>query len=151
MNLKLADQVRAMALMKYVMPAKKAGKKELSVAVRSLLKDLEEVDFPLNYTPLVCSAIKTQGFQRENGLEITSIDGPKSQTGTTVVIHYRIVEKDLGFSVRDEARNSAAETPEQRANRLVKKLRGLLRQEITNYGGTEAFMRWMRSEDEDAA
>jgi hypothetical protein len=44
------------------------------------------------------------------------------------------------------------ETPEEKAFRLTEALRGLLKDEIAAYGGTEGFMRWVRSdEDEDAA
>jgi hypothetical protein len=44
------------------------------------------------------------------------------------------------------------ESPKERAFRLTEKLRGLLKEEIAAHGGTEGFMRWVRSdEDEDAA
>lgn len=150
MATKLADKVRAMALQRYVQPAKRAGMSQFSIAVKNLQKELEAGDFPLNYTPLVCNSIKTKGFQRENQLEIIRIDGPKSQTGTRVVVHYRI----LGH-----AQNSAGDPPEmrapseserERAGRLVEGLRGLLRQEIRKQGGSEAFVQWVRSDDEDA-
>lgn len=42
------------------------------------------------------------------------------------------------------------ETPAERAFRLTEKLRGLMKDEIAAHGGTEGFMRWVRS-DEDAA
>jgi hypothetical protein len=44
-----------------------------------------------------------------------------------------------------------AEDPSARAFRLTEKLRGLLKEELAEYGGGEAFLRWIRSEDEDAA
>jgi hypothetical protein len=44
------------------------------------------------------------------------------------------------------------ETPAERALRLTEKLRGLMQDEIAAHGGTEGFMRWVRSdEDEEAA
>ena len=146
MDLRLADQVRAMALLKYVGPAKKAGSMEFSIAVKDLLKDLETVNFPLNYTPLVCNSIKTKGFQLENNLEITRVDGPKSQTGTRVVVHYRIV--GVGNAAGNAARN---EDPGARAKRLTEGLRGLLKRELADKGGAEGFIQWVRSDDEDAA
>jgi len=45
---------------------------------------------------------------------------------------------------------SGTEDPGDRAFRLTEKLRGLLKNEIAAYGGGEAFMRWVRSEDEDS-
>lgn len=151
MDAKLADKVRAIALEKYIEPAKKAGNTEFSIAVKDLLKDLERVDFPLNYTPLVCNSIKTKSFQRENHLKITRIDGPKSQTGTRVVVHYRVLEEkdSLDHEVAFEDRQN--EMPSERAQRLTEGLRGLLRQELAQRGGAEAFVRWIRSDDEDAA
>lgn len=146
MDLKLADQVRAMALLKYVGPAKNAGSTEFSIAVKDLLRDLETVNFPLNYTPLVCNSIKTKSFQQENNLQITRIEGPKSQTGTRVIVHYRIM--GAGNAAGNAAQN---ESPGDRARRLTEGLRGLLKKELAARGGAEGFIQWVRSEDEDAA
>lgn len=41
------------------------------------------------------------------------------------------------------------ESSKDRACRLTESLRGLLREEIAEHGGAEAFVRWVRSEDED--
>jgi hypothetical protein len=151
MESSLADQVRTIALLKYVEPAKKAGSAEFSIAVKDLLKDLETVNFPLNYTPLVCNSIKTKSFQRENNLEITHIDGPKSQTGTRVVVHYRVVGEKMSKSSRSAEKGSLHETAAERADRLTKNLRGLLKKELAEHGGAEGFIQWVRSDDEDAA
>lgn len=42
------------------------------------------------------------------------------------------------------------ESSEDRAYRLRESLRGLLREEIADHGGAEAFVHWVRSEDEEA-
>jgi len=151
MNDSLADKVRAMALEKYVKPAKKAGLTEFSIAVKNLQKDLEAGDFPLNYTPLVCNSIKTRSFQRENHLEITRIDGPKSQTGTRVVVHYRVVGEGQGSTMPSADMGGPDESPRNRSRRLTERLRGLLRQELASRGGAEVFVRWVRSDDEEGA
>lgn len=148
MTIKLADQVRSVAIQKYVQPAKRAGSAEFSIAVKDLLRDLEPTNFPPNYTPLVCNSIKTKGFQRENNLEITRVEGPKSQTGTRVVVHYRVLGR--GHQGPDE-RGLPDESAQDRAKRLVQRLRGLLRNEIKVQGGSQAFVRWVRSDDEDAS
>lgn len=140
-----------MALERYVQPAKKAGSTEFSIAVRSLQKDLEAGDFPLNYTPLVCNSIKTKSFQRDNHLEIIRIDGPKSQTGTRVVVHYRVVDEGAGGGGMHADKKKQSEAPRDRAQRLTEGLRGLLKKELADRGGAEAFVRWVRSDDEDAA
>jgi len=43
----------------------------------------------------------------------------------------------------------AEELPSEKASRLCESLRGLLKEELKEYGGGEAFIRWIRSEDED--
>lgn len=43
------------------------------------------------------------------------------------------------------------EDPAARALRVSEGLRGILKKELEEYGGGEAFLRWIRSEDEDAA
>ncbi|MGC2160561.1 MAG: hypothetical protein WA634_01505 [Silvibacterium sp.] len=151
MKISLADQVRAMALERYVQPAKKAGSTEFSIVVRNLQKDLEAGDFPLNYTPLVCNSIKTKSFQRDNHLEIIRIDGPKSQTGTRVVVHYRVVDEGAGGDGMHADKKNQSEAPRDRAQRLTEGLRGLLEKELADRGGAEAFVRWVRSDDENAA
>ncbi len=154
MDLQLSDQVRAVAQAEFVRPASRAGKEGFSIPVRDLMKSLEARGFPRNHTPQICSALQTKKFLRENGLEIVDIDGPDSKMSTTVVVHYRIKGNVPGLESNPRAESpvdSKEEEPQARAKRLVDKLRGLLKQEIADYGGAEAFMRWVRSEDEDAA
>jgi hypothetical protein len=53
----------------------------------------------------------------------------------------------------DESMNSgpdpADESPEARARRLGESLRGLLKEEMAEYGGAEGFIRWVRGYDEE--
>jgi len=154
MNLTLSDQIRALAHAKFVKPALDAGRKEISIPVRELMGTLEAQGFPRNHTPQVCNALQTRKFLRSNGLKITGIDGPKSKTSTTVVIHYSIIgdatgRDDLSGTAKPIAPN--VEDPEARARRLTDSLRGLLKKEIAAHGGAEAFIHWVRSDDEDAA
>ena len=57
----------------------------------NVLDDLAPLGFPTNNTPQVCNALRSDKFLRENGLEITAVDGPPSKLSTTVVVHYRAV------------------------------------------------------------
>jgi hypothetical protein len=153
MDSSLSDKVRATAKTKYIQPAKQAGKREVSIAVRDLLKDdLDKAGFPGNRVPSVCSAIRTRGFLRENGLEIISIDGPASKTSPTVVFHYRIKDENPGGgggASSPPAVPSSEELPRERAKRLVAELRGLLKIDLAEHGGVEGFMRWVRGHDEE--
>lgn len=154
MSLKLSDQVRTVAHVKFVKPALDAGRREVSIPVRELMGILEEQGFPRNHTPQICNALQTEKFLRANGLRITGIDGPKSKTSTTVVIHYRITGNMSGPdrpAGTVKAASPNPEDPEARAQRLTDSLRGLLKKEIAAHGGTEAFIRWVRSDDEVGA
>lgn len=75
---------------------------------------------------------------------------------TTVVVRYRVANSGVQPNTRKNPAEGGEidpneETPSARAFRLTEKLRGLLKEELAEYGGGEAFLRWIRSEDEDAA
>lgn len=151
-----SEQVRAVALEKYVQPALRAGKRQFSVSVKDLLQDLVSQGFPAGNTPQVCTALRKKEFLRENGLEIEGVDGPPSKISTTVVFRYRVANADVAPGTsRPELENEQAdlngETPEQWAHRMTGKLYGLMKDEMAAFGGGEAFLRWVRSEDEDEA
>jgi len=147
---KLSDQVRSVAKDRYVRPAIRSGKTDFSIKVRSVLDDLVPLGFPANNTPQVCNALRSDKFLRENGLEITSVDGPPSKLSTTVIVHYRVVGSEMGNSQVGGTRH-LAEDGAARAKRLTEALRGLLKEELKEHGGAEAFVRWVRSDDEEAA
>lgn len=147
----LSDHVRSVAVEKYVRPALLAGKRQFSVAVKDLMKELQVTGFPPGNYPQVCTALRAGKFLRENGLEIEAIDGPPSGLSTTVVVRYRVansapVTAPSTLTVGGSA--EPGELPAARAHRLFEGLRGLLKEELAEYGGGEAFIRWMRSEDE---
>jgi len=156
MNRGLSDKIRIMAKTKYVIPAIDAGKGQFSIRVRDLLEDLKPEGFPSGHTPQICSALQTSKFLQENRLEITGIDGPPSKVSPTVVVHYRVTDclEKPGTEknpVEEITVDPSREDPDAWAFRLTEKLRGLLKDELAEYGGGEAFLRWIRSEDEDAA
>jgi hypothetical protein len=154
MNRGSSDQVRAIAKEKYVKPALDSGKTRFSVAVKDIWEDLVAQGFPPANVPQVCTALRKKEFLRENGLEIEGIDGPPSKQSTTVVVRYRVSGiKSLAQGMERAPDNKPTvadgETPEQWALRVTDKIRGLLKNEIAEMGGAEAFIRWVRSEDED--
>ena len=153
-----SDLVRSVTAKRYIQPAILAGKSRFSVAVKDIMQELQERGFPPGNYPQVCTAIKTGKFLRENGLEIEAIDGPPSGLSTTVVVHYRVMNSGALVGREPESASSSAppaavnepeETSQARADRLTEKLRGLLKDELAEYGGAEGFIRWIRSEDDD--
>jgi hypothetical protein len=155
MNSGLSDLVRTVAQERYVKPAKQAGKLQFSIRVRDLLNDLQTEGFPAGHTPQICSALQTSKFLRENGIQIEGTDGPPSKQSPTVVVHYRVASETVQHGVRNDLPENAREpvneeTPEEWAHRTTSKLQGLLKNEIAEMGGAQAYMRWVRSDDEEA-
>jgi len=151
-----SEQVRAVALERYVGPALLAGRTRFSVAVKDLMHDLVATGFPPGNTPQVCTALRKKAFLRENGLEIEEIVGPPSKQSPTVVVRYRVanpvVKPNPGKRPPENAVAEASEeTPEEWAHRLTEKMSGLLKEELAEYGGGEAFLRWVRGYDEEDA
>jgi hypothetical protein len=149
-----SEEVRALVAEKYVLPELREGKSHFSVAVKDVLADLVAKGFPPANLPQVCTAMRKRSFLREHGIEIEGIDGPPSKMSTTVVYRYRRADQQPrpARPTEQSADDSViTETPEEWAHRLTGKLSGLLKEELAEYGGGEAFLRWVRSEDENAA
>lgn len=145
----LSDRIRVLAREKHVEPARRSGQTEFSIRVRDLIDEAEARGLPTKQsTPPYCTSIQTGEFLRDNGVEITRVDGPRSKLSTTVVVHYRFLHLETTAA---RAANLSSESAEEKAYRLTEKLRGLLKDELAAYGGGEAFLRWVRSENEDAA
>jgi len=158
MSTGLSEKIRQLARIRYVDPSIRAGEHKISIRVRDILDDMNAEGLPgTGHTPQICSALQTGKFLRENGLEISKVEGPPSGQSPTVVIHYRIAHRNAGArrgasQQQEEGRLvEKAETPEEWAHRMTGKICGLLKDEITAMGGTEAFIRWVRSEDEEDA
>lgn len=151
MSVGLSDQIRSFARSKYVAPALRDGRHEFSIRVKDILSN-EHI--PLRNTPQVCDALMGRRFLRDNDLEIEAVDGPPSKRSSTVVIHYRVVQPESapGYASQGATNHQPApgEDAAARAARLTEKLAGILKQELTEYGGSEPFLRWVRSQKEDA-
>ena len=150
MEIKWSDQIRHEAEKNYVKPAIEAGEDHFSIRVRDLLTHLQKAGFPRGNTPRICSALQTTKFLKDNGLEIEGIEGPPSKMSPTVVFKYRVTNPEKHTS---SAKHPIIpmEEPAERAHRLTEKLRGILKEELAAYGGGEAFLRWVRSDDEEAS
>jgi hypothetical protein len=151
-----SERVRTITAEKYIQPALRGGKDRFTVAVRDVLRDLVAEGFPAGNIPQVCSALRKREFLRANGIEIEGIDGPPSGMSTTVVYRYRVAgsatkQTTVAGQLTLEPTRSHGETPENRAHRLGGELRGLLKEELAQFGGGEAFLRWVRGYDEEDA
>jgi hypothetical protein len=159
MNIGLSDRIRELATNKYVKPAITAGHATFSIRVRDLLNDLRAEGVPPRNTPQICNALVTSKFLRDNDLVLDKVEGPPSLQSPTVVVHYRVATRERApampvESVSNDPKPRQAEFHEDasaRAFRLTEKLRGILKEELAEYGGAEGFMRWIRSDDDEEA
>jgi hypothetical protein len=138
-----ANFIRTFAAEGYVKPALKRGESTFSIPVKVVEAELKKAGLPIGRTPLVCSALRGKKFQEENKILLDHWDGPPSGQSTTVVFHYRVAGTGKG--------SHGQETPAERAFRLTEKLRGIMKEEIASHGGAEGFIRWVRSDEDDAA
>ena len=144
MAFELSDKVRAFAEHEYVAPARREGRKRFAIQVRDVWNSLVEREgFPRQNVPQVCNALRSRKFLNPLGLEIEKVEGPPSQTSTTVVFHYRFRGEPSGELVKpsDEAQSGDGGSP-------IEKLYGLMRKEFAAYGGGEAFLKWLRTDPE---
>lgn len=151
MKTSLSDQIRRVAKEKYVDPAIRTGQKEFSIPVRGMLDSLLSSGFPRNHTPQICNSIQTSKFLTPNGLQIIRVEGPPSGQSSTVVVHYRIAEGSVRATAQGPDSMSGETDAAERAKRLTNRLKGLLSEELAEHGGAEAFVRWIRSDDKEAA
>lgn len=147
MAMKQSDRVRGIVMREYVKPALDSGNLKISIRAGDVLKYAEATaDFPRGRTPLVCNVLQSKKLLEEAGLEIESIDGPPSRQSRRVVVHYRVSDPTRV----QNGSGSIVETPTERAHRLTEKLRGLMKDVIAAHGGAEGFIRWVRSDEDEA-
>ncbi|MBI1792192.1 MAG: hypothetical protein HYR60_32110 [Acidobacteria bacterium] len=79
-----SDEVRQFAVEQYVRPAQSRGERSFSVIVGDVHRALGF----RNRVPLVCAALKSNKFLRENRVSLKQVQGPPSGLSTTVTITY---------------------------------------------------------------
>ncbi len=155
MRIAQSDRVREIVRKEYVAKAKERGQQRFSVSARDVLQRAEaDPAFPRARTPLICNVLQSRKLLDEDQLEIERIDGPPSRQSRTVVVHYAFRDSATKVGVIpniESLHRGHEETPEERAFRLTEKLRGLMKEEIAAHGGGDAYLRWVRGMDEEAA
>ena len=139
-----SDEIRHEAMRRFVDPARVSGKREFTISVKELMKAFP-AEFSLERQGQFCSALRTRNFLSQNGLELVAVHGPASKRSTTVSYVYRFRPACDEAAMTTQPMSEAAAREE--AHRLVNGLRGLLKEEIADFGGTEAYMRWVRSDE----
>ena len=145
MSDRLTDRIRSYVMAEYVIPARRQGKQKLTVSVREVRSALGKHESMRGKSVVICQALQSRKFMEQSAMVVDSIDGPPSKKSPTVVMHYELI----GSEANDANASSVAapETPEEWAARVTGKLWGLMREELSAYGGGEAFVKWVRSEE----
>jgi hypothetical protein len=139
-----SELIRRRAWERYIAPQIQKGVKLIELPIKPLMKELESEGFPPNHPRQFCTALQKRSFLQEKNLVLNRVDGPPSGTSTTVVLHFSY-RGDRSDSDREWPGDSAAE----RAKPAMDKLYGLMKEEIAAHGGAEAFIRWVRSDDDE--
>jgi hypothetical protein len=140
-----SERVRDLARREYVEPARGAST-VVRIPFGEFKAKLVKSGFPASNANQVATPLESERlFLAPLGLELVS---PKGQPRTVdSTLEFRFIGEpavDRGPEVQAERTRRALEAAD--------KLRGLLKDEIAAFGGAEAFIRWVRSEeDEDAA
>jgi hypothetical protein len=121
-----ADEIRDYGTKTFVIPARQRGQKRFSIRVGDIVRELRLY----RSIPAVCSALKTQEFQRANHLRLVDATGPKSGLSTTVVYTYEFVDQERPPDVAADAWS---------------RLRGAMKGVFAELGGGEAYLRAERS------
>ena len=121
-----ADEIRDYGTKTFVIPARQKGQKRFSIRVGDVVRALRLY----RSIPAVCSALKTQEFQRANHLKLVDATGPKSGLSTTVVFTYEFVDQ---------------ERPSDGSVDAWSRLRGALKDVFAELGGGEAYLQAERS------
>jgi hypothetical protein len=137
-----SDRVREIAEREYVEPAR-ATRGIIRIPFGDLKVKLVRLGFPSSHANQVATPLESEKFWGTNGLELLTPKGQPRTVGS--VLEFRFVD---GEAV---GQSQPKETPAEKAHRLTEKLRGLLKDELAAYGGGEAFLKWMRSEGDEAA
>jgi hypothetical protein len=121
-----ADEIRDYGAKTFVVPARQKGQKRFSIRVGDVVRELRLY----RSIPAVCSALKTQEFQRANHLKLVDATGPKSGLSTTVVFTYEFVDQ---------------EGPSDASVDAWSRLRGAMKAVFAELGGGEAYLRAERN------
>ena len=122
------DRVRRFAAQLYIDPARNRGETTVKIHSGTLGKSLVEgkVLAP-NRFPIICNALSSNKFQKENRVTLLDTKAPPSGRSSTVTYVYRL-EPLPGPRQENDNEDS-----------LFMKMRGLLKKDYKKLGGAESF------------
>jgi 5-methylcytosine-specific restriction protein B len=131
-----ANEVRKFARQKYVEPALQRRERKIQIRAGDVHKQLTLK----NRVPLVCQALESEIFLKENNLVLETKEGPPSGLSTSVVFTYRVVDEAAGSSSVVIEPTASAANPSTRFLGLLQ-LKGVGKEVFASLGGGERFIR----------
>jgi hypothetical protein len=129
------DRVRHSAAEQYIEPARRRGEEIVKIHSGTFGKFLvEHKVLPPNRFPIICNALRSKQFAKENRITLQEVQGPPSGRSSTVTFVYKIEP------VSTPSQHSSPPPASKRANSFLK-LRGILKPTYERLGGAEAFHR----------
>lgn len=130
-NYGATEKVRKTAFERYIEPARRRQEGTVTIHSGEFNKYLINTNLlPPNRFPIVCNALRSSKFLRENYLKLQKIDGPPSGRSSTVTFVYKLEPLPHGSG-----------TPLKHADDEFLGLRGILKSTYQQLGGVEAFHR----------
>jgi hypothetical protein len=137
-----SERVREVADREYVQPAR-SSRKRVRIQFGELRARMVKLGFPAGHFNQIATPLESAKFWEPRGLEMCT---PKGQIrNDDTVFEFRFIDE------QGKTHDAPIETPKERALRIFDELRGLFKDEIAAHGGAEGFLRWVRSDEEDAA
>jgi hypothetical protein len=128
------DKVRKTAAEHYIAPARKRRERTISIHSGEFNKLLvKNRVLPPNRFPIICNALKSTKFLKENHLTLEGIDGPPSGKSSTVTFIYKIEPLPPGSHTLPSPSANPADS--------FLGLRGIMKSAYQKLGGAEAFHR----------
>ena len=138
-----SERVRDVADREFVQPARSEGNR-VKIRFGDLRSRMVRLGFPTGHFNQIATPLESSKFWQPRGLEMCTPKGQKRNDET--IFEFRFVDE------RQKNQALPTETPKERALRAAGELWGMFKEEIAAHGGTEGFIRWVRSdEEEDAA
>jgi hypothetical protein len=138
-----SERVREIADRDFVQPSR-PGRSRVRIRFGDLRSRMVKLGFPPGHFNQIATPLESPKFWRPRGLEMCTPKGQSRNDDT--IFEFRFIDE------LQKTQDGPAETPKERALRAADELWGLFKDEIAAHGGTEGFIRWVRSdEDENAA
>jgi hypothetical protein len=131
-----AQEIRNYVRKKYVEPALQRGDRKIQIRAGDVHKAMRFENRPA----MVCQALASKIFLKENNLVLEAKQGPPSGQSTTVVFTYKLAEGSQ--AEQPISREPQGSTPPRSRNLLrLLELKGIGKEMFASLGGGENFIR----------